>query len=205
MENIKTIPYNKASEFIFRIFFKKVIPRPDLDILAEIEKIDSFEKSTIFTKMYAKRLFMTIKYLKTHYKKLGVVFEPGQPLNETENGDFEEKVHSDYLPSLILFHDKWIALTMKEVMGVLTMSKFAQQFLESAPKKDFKMLVHLLSVKTFAQIPYIRSILKNKNDEVLEMENLLVNNDSLFNSSSHSGRSNHTFKSRFSFNLSNLN
>ena len=201
-EHRHTINQEKAIELIFRIFFKKLTPKSDFDFLAEIEKIDSFGKSRTFNKMYAKRLFMSIKYLTTHYKKQGIDLEPDKPLNQAGNGDSLQKIHSDYLPSLILFHDKWIILTMREVMGVLVMSKFAQQFLESAPKRDFKRLVHIISGTNFAEIPYIRSILKN--EEVLEMENMPVDNDSLFNFSTHSNDSHHSPKSRFSFALSNF-
>ena len=203
MENITTINHEKASELIFRIFFEKFTPKPSLDFLAEIEKIDSFGKIHLFKKMYVKRLFTTINHLKIRCERLGVVIKPDQPLNETLSGDSLEKIHADYLPSLILFHDKWIILTMKEIIGMMAMTKCAKQFLESAPKKDFKRLAHLISGSNFAEIPFIKSILK-EDDEVLEMDNLLVNNDSLFNFSAKSGVSNGTSMSRCSFTFSDL-
>ena len=205
MENVDSIPRDKASELIFRIFFEKFTIRSNFDFLAEIEKIDSFGKTRIFKKMYAKRLFMSINHLKICYRRQGIDLESDQPLGGVENGDSLEKIHSDYLPTLILFHDKWIILTMGEVIGMLVMTKFAKQFLESTPKKDFKRLAHLISGRNFAEIPFIKSILKE--EEVLEIDNISVNNDSLFNFSIKSGVSNTTVKSgsSFSFNFSNFN
>ena len=202
MANIETIHRDKAVELIFRIFFRKFTPRSDFDFLAEIEKIDSFGKTQIFKKMYAKRLFMSINHLKIRYKRLGLVLGSNQPCDAALTGESLEQIHSDYLPSLILFHDKWIILTMREVIGMLVMTQFAKEFLESAPKKDFKRLAHLISGSNFAEIPFIKSILKN--DEVLEMDNISVNNDSLFNFSTKSRVSQNTVKSRFSFSFSNL-
>ena len=202
IENIDTIHKDKACELIFRIFFEKFTIRSDFDFLVEIEKIDSFGKAKIFKKMYVKRLFTTINHLKIRYKRLSLVLEPHQPLEETLTGDSLEKIHSDYLPSLILLHDKWIILTMGEVIGMLALTKCAKQFLESVPSKDFKRLAHLISGSNFAEIPFIKSFLKE--EEILEMDNLSVNNDSLFNFSTKSGVSHDTSKSRCSFSLSNL-
>ena len=204
MANISTISHEKACELIFRIFFKRFTPRSDFDVLAEINKIDSYEKSTSFKKMYAKRLFTTVSHLKTHYQRLGFTQQFDEPLaGGADHCDCVQKIHSDYFPSLILFHDKWVILTMREVMGALVMSKFSQQFLESVPKKDFRRLAHLISGGNFAEIPFIKSILKK--EEVVEMDNFSVNNDSLFNFSTTSGVSKNTGKSRsFSFNLSKL-
>ena len=70
-----------------------------------------------------------------------------------------EQIHSDYLPNLILFHDKWLVLTMREIIGMMKMTRMVQNFLDSMPKEDAERFTELIKANNFRDIPIVKSIL----------------------------------------------
>ena len=205
MKNISNIDLKKANELSFRICFRNYILTPSFDFLKEIEKINSFSKTRIFKKLFLKRVFVSIRSMKSGFPRLNKAFEDVHKLQAKDNQTFSvDKIFTDYLPQLILFYDKWGALTMKEVIGVLTISKFGQKFLKSAPSDAFSQLAYLISDNNLLKTQVFKDFLGTEGGEQnaqidLFDDNFSVNNESLFNFSVKS------HQSGFSFNFSNLN
>ena len=204
MKNFKKIDFKKTNELCLRICFKKCIPTPSFDMVKEIEKIDSFSRSKIFKRLFLKRVFVSIRYIKSGFPQLNKAFKNSHKLGISRGEPLSpNKIFSEYLPQLVLFHDKWLVLTMKEVIGILTVSKFAQKFLNSAPSDAFSQLAYLISDNNLLKTQVFQGIVETQSEKIVDMDhfddNFSVNNESLFNFSVKSSQSG------FSFNFSNLN
>ena len=194
VKNIMSIDFKKTAELLFRVIFSKIQPTENFDILLEIEQIEDFSRTNIFKKLYAKRIFLSLKYLKAHYPKLNVDKNEIENLSEGEKETILRKIHTDYLPYLILFHDKWIFLAMDEVMGIFTMLKFTKKLLNSAPRSDFNKLAFLIS--NFEDVPILKKILGGAKGS---SQTLPGSNESLFNMSVKSDESKNSAKFSFTF------
>ena len=206
MKNFKKIDFKKFNELSLQICFKNFVPTENFDILTEIEKIESFSKSRIFKKLLLKRVLVSIWYIKSRFPRLNKAFEAVEKLQaKVQKPPSFDEIFSEYLPQLTLFQDKWVILTMKEVIGILTISKFAKHFLNSAPEQAFNRLAYLISDNNLLKTTVFKDILGTQSEKIEFMDHfddqLSVNNESLFNFSVKSSKS----QSGFSFNFSNLN
>ena len=184
LTNIRSIDLKKASELIFRVIFKNIKPRSDFNLLAAIETVTSYEKTNLYNKLYLRRVCLTVKTMKD---KSSLVRRFGAE----EDEELVKSLHSRYLAPLILFHDRCIVLTMKEAIGIASISQFVEKMLQGAYKEDYQNLTYLLSEGSLKKIPVVKQILRETGFQ--DREVIVKDSDSLFNFSvngdSHEARS----------------
>ena len=159
VKNIQKIDIEKCSEVFFRIMFHKIKPGPRLSFKDEIARIKVCSKLNSFKKMYVKRLFYSIGCIKSQSE---TIQKEEKNINVIQMLQKEsiEKIHSDYFPSLMLFHDKLIVLSMKEVVDMMKMVKISQRLFDSMPKEDFRKMAWLLCSNNISEIPVVKDILE---------------------------------------------
>ena len=165
VENHPKLGFPKSDsivEILLRIIFKKIVPDDTFNFKAEIAKVEGCCKLSTFKRLYVKRLFFSLRYIKCVSKKLGdrekEQQETGKNLIQTR--ETLAKIHSDYFHTLLLFHDKWTLLTMKEIVGMRKMASIAKNFLETMPAADFNKMAQLIVSNKFSEIPLVRTVVE---------------------------------------------
>ena len=172
LSNIHTIDLRKASEVLLQVIFKNIKPHSGFNLLAEIQNINSYPKTNLYNKLYLRKVCLTVSTMKD---RSGLARGAG----ELEDEDLVKNLHSRYLASMILFHDRCIFLTMKEAIGMASISQFVEDLLEGAQSEDYNNLAYLMSEASLRKIPLIKQILRDSEDE--DEENKINDTDSLFN------------------------
>ena len=144
LDKIQSIDVQKVNEVFLRVLFDKLNPNKYFKLLEEIQKVDLTLKLEAFKKVHKRRLSDGKSYIRANSKRLKAQIRSLKDL-ETPIGLLTNKFTQNFHNSLVVLHDKWFIMTMKEIVSMTQMAKIADEFFESLPKVDFKKLACIIA------------------------------------------------------------
>ena len=151
LDEIQSLDIQKVNEVFLNIIFDKMTSNKKFKIIEKIKETTKLENLNAFKKIHVKRLLYAKSYVKNHSKRLKKQIKNLKGL-ETPICLLTPNFSQNYRNSELILHDKWLVLTMREIMSMSQMAKVADQFFDSLPEQDFNKLAYIISKKADSSI-----------------------------------------------------